>query len=302
MIVTRGLTKRYGDRAALLDVDLEVGTGEVFGVLGPNGAGKTTLLRILVGLMRPSSGAATIAGMPAGSPQALSSVGMLIEAPAAYPYLSGRDNLRVFARHARVERAQVEAALRAVELSDRADDRVSTYSLGMKQRLGVAIALLKEPEVLVLDEPTNGLDPAGIADMRALLRQLGREGRTVIVSSHVLSEIEQTCDRLAVLAGGRIVHNDTVSDLLERRPLRIDAEPREQAAEILARRLGAERVEIVADGVLVRTEHEVVASLNRELVLAGIRVQSLSWDERSLERVFLDVTRASETVPTEEAA
>ncbi len=290
IIEIRGLTKRYGDRVALDHIELHVSAGEVFGVLGPNGAGKTTLLRILVGLMRQTAGSATVVGAPAGSPTSMRSVGMLVEAPAAYPYLSGRDNLRVFARYAGVDATQVDAALCDVDLVERAGDKVSTYSLGMKQRLGVATALLKEPEVLVLDEPTNGLDPAGIAEMRTLLRRLGDTGRTVVLSSHVLSEVEQTCDRLAMLADGRVVHEGTVTDLVGHRQLRIDAEPVEQASEIVARRVGADCVEICSEGLLVQAERDDAAALNRELVLAGVRVQGLGWQDRSLERVFLELT------------
>ena len=177
MIETRALTKRYGDSiVAVDDLDLGVRRGEVYGFLGPNGAGKTTTLRMLLGLVRPTSGQAAVLGAPAGSPHGLARIGAMVEAPAFYPYLSGRDNLRVLAGYAGVGEDRVEAVLDEVGLLDRAADRSRTYSLGMKQRLGVAAALLKDPELLILDEPTNGLDPAGMADMRELIRSLGRGG------------------------------------------------------------------------------------------------------------------------------
>ncbi|HTE60937.1 MAG TPA: ATP-binding cassette domain-containing protein, partial [Solirubrobacteraceae bacterium] len=187
VIETRGLTKRYGDAiVAVDDLELRVRRGEVYGFLGPNGAGKTTTLRMLLGLVRPTSGTAAVLGAPPGSPEGLARIGALVEAPAFYPYLSGRDNLRVLAGYAGVPEDRVEAVLDEVRLSDRAADRSSTYSLGMKQRLGVAAALLKDPELLILDEPTNGLDPGGMAEMRAFIRSLGEGGRTVVLSSHLM--------------------------------------------------------------------------------------------------------------------
>jgi ABC-type multidrug transport system ATPase subunit len=186
-IETRGLTKRYGDDIVAVDgLALRVRRGEVYGFLGPNGAGKTTTLRMLLGLVRPTAGGATVLGAPPGAPEGLARIGAMVEAPALYPYLSGRDNLRVLAGHAGVAEPRVDAVLEEVGLSARAGDRSRTYSLGMKQRLGVAAALLKDPELLILDEPTNGLDPAGMRDMRRLLRALGEGGRTVLLSSHLL--------------------------------------------------------------------------------------------------------------------
>src|SRR5690606_6694723 len=184
------LTKRYGDRAAVDSVDLTVQRGEVYGFLGPNGAGKTTTLRMLLGLVRPTSGSATVLGRPPGAPDALDRTGALVESPGFFPYLSGRDNLRVLARYSRLDDAAVDAALEQVDLTDRAADKFKSYSLGMKQRLGVAAALLGTPELLILDEPTNGLDPAGMADMRVLIRALADHGQTVLLSSHLLGEVQ----------------------------------------------------------------------------------------------------------------
>jgi ABC-2 type transport system ATP-binding protein len=196
IVVTRGLTKRYGERIAVDAVGLTVRRGETYGFLGPNGAGKTTTLRMLLGLVRPTSGSATVLGRAPGAPARLARIGALIEGPGFYPYLSGRENLRVPARYRSLGDVPVEAALERVDLTGRSGDRYRAYSLGMKQRLGVAAALLGEPELLILDEPANGLDPAGMADMRDLIRTLSDQGQTVMLSSHLLGEVEQVCDRV----------------------------------------------------------------------------------------------------------
>src|SRR5919107_4866214 len=215
LLETRNLTKRYGPRIVAVDrVSLTVRRGEVYGFLGPNGAGKTTTLRMLLGLVRPTSGTASVLGRPPGDPESLARVGALVESPAFYPYLSGRDNLRVIACYANATKKRIETALNLVDLADRARDKFATYSLGMKQRLGVAATLLKDPELLILDEPTNGLDPAGMADMRALLRRLGHEGRTVFVSSHLLNEVQQTSDHVGIVSAGRAVATGTVAEIL----------------------------------------------------------------------------------------
>src|SRR2546428_906786 len=209
-VETRGLTKRYSTGVlAVADLTLRVRTGEVYGFLGPNGAGKTTTLRMLSGLLRPTSGTATVAGGVPGSPGSLERMGAMVETPAFYPYLSGRDNLRVVARYAGVPRSRIEPVLQQVDLTDRAHHKFRTYSLGMRQRLGVAAALLKEPELLILDEPTNGLDPQGMVEMRELLRRLGQGSHTVLLSSHLLGEVEQICHRAGVIQDGRLVAEGT---------------------------------------------------------------------------------------------
>src|SRR5256712_3500395 len=222
-VETRGLTKRYSTGVlAVVDLNLQVRTGEVYGFLGPNGAGKTTTLRMLSGLLRPTSGTATVAGGSPGSPGSLARMGAMVETPAFYPYLSGRDNLRVVARYAGVPRSRIEPVLRQVDLTDRARHKFRTYSTGMKQRLGVAAALLKGPDLLILDEPTSGLDPQGTIEMRALIKELKQGGRTVLLSSHLLNEVELTCDRVGVIAKGKLVAEGTVDELRARsggRPL-----------------------------------------------------------------------------------
>jgi ABC-type multidrug transport system ATPase subunit len=193
VVEARELTKRYpGGVLAVQGLNLNIKRGEVFGFLGPNGAGKTTTLRMLAGLIKPTAGTATVAGGPPGSPRSLARLGAMIEAPAFWPYLSGRDNLRLVARYCRIKDSLVDPVLAEVEMTDRARRAYSTYSTGMKQRLGVAAALLKDPELLILDEPTSGLDPQGMAEFRELIRRLGQGDRTVLLSSHLLSEVEQT--------------------------------------------------------------------------------------------------------------
>jgi ABC-2 type transport system ATP-binding protein len=287
-VAVGGLTKRYGSRTVVDDLSLTVRRGEVFGFLGPNGAGKTTTLRMLLGLVRPTSGSVTVLGRPAGASAA--TVGALVEGPAFYPYLSGRDNLRVLARYAGAPAERIGAVLRTVDLADRAGDRYRTYSLGMKQRLGVAAALLKDPELVVLDEPTNGLDPAGITDMRALLRRLAAEERTVVLSSHLLGEVEQVCDRVAVISDGRLVVESTVGELLGLGRLVICAAPLDAAATVVSRLLGPGRVRVVDGTLQVQARPEEAARINRALVRADIDVTGLRQESRTLEEVFLQMT------------
>ena len=290
-IETRALTKRYGDAiVAVDDLDLRVRRGEVYGFLGPNGAGKTTTLRMLLGLVRPTSGQATVLGASPGSPEGLARIGALVETPAFYPYLSGRDNLRVLARHAGVSEDRVEAVLAEVRLSGRAGDRSATYSLGMKQRLGVAAALLKDPELLILDEPTNGLDPAGMAEMREFMRSLGEGGRTLVLSSHLMGEIQQVSDRVGVIRDGSLVAEGTVEELRGRAGLRVRAEPLSEAARLVGALPAVDQV-ISVDGLLdVAVDTAQAPAINRALVEAGIAVSELYAQKASLEDVFLELT------------
>ncbi len=294
LIDTRALTKRYGPVTAVDALDLRVERGEVYGFLGPNGAGKSTTLRMLLGLVRPSSGAATVLGEPPGAPGGLARIGSMVEAPAFYPYLSGRDNLRVLAGHAAIDADRVGVVLEQVELSARAGDRTSTYSLGMKQRLGVAAALLKDPELLILDEPTNGLDAAGMADMRRLIRALGQGERTVVLSSHLMSEVEQIADRVGVIRDGALVAEGTVEQLRGRPGLRISARPIDDAVRILGAQPGVDAVERRNGALAVTADPAHAAALNRALVGAGIEVAELAVERASLEDVFLDLTTEGE--------
>jgi ABC-2 type transport system ATP-binding protein len=270
-------------------VDLTVPSGEVYGFLGPNGAGKTTTLRMVLGLIRPTAGSVHVLGRAPG-PGRLRGVGALIEGPAFYPYLSGLDNLRVLARYTGVPDARIAGVLEQVDLAGRAKDPYRTYSLGMKQRLGVAAALLKDPRLLVLDEPTNGLDPAGMAEMRTLIRRLGASGRTVLLSSHLLGEVEQICDRVGVISRGRIVAESTVAELRGESTLWVGAEPLDRAAELARSLLGRDRVRVGDGGLELAVPADRAAWINGELVDGGIAVSELRRHERDLEAVFLELT------------
>jgi ABC-type multidrug transport system ATPase subunit len=295
VVQTRGLTKRYGDAIVAVDaLALQVRRGEVYGFLGPNGAGKTTTLRMLLGLVRPTSGEAVVLGLPPGAQDGLARIGAMVESSAFYPYLSGRDNLRVLARYAGVAEGRVEAVLDQVSLRDRARDRFARYSLGMKQRLGVAAALLKDPELLILDEPTNGLDPAGMAEMRELTRSLGTGERTVLLSSHLMGEVEQVCDRVGVIRAGSLIAEGTVEELRGRAGLRVRAEPLGDAARVVGALRSVEAVTAV-DGLLdITVDTAQAPAINRVLVEAGIAVSELYAQTASLEDVFLELTASGE--------
>ena len=277
-------------------MDLTVRRGEVYGFLGPNGAGKTTTLRMLLGLVRPTSGGATVHGLPPGDPVAVARTGSLVEGPGFYPYLSGRENLRVLARYRGLDHREVDRVLDRVDLTERAGDRFKTYSLGMKQRLGVAAALLGEPDLLVLDEPTNGLDPAGMADMRALLVDVAAGGQTVLLSSHLLAEVQEICDRVGIIAGGRLLVESTVAELRGATGIRLVADPIDRALAVAMKVAGDDAVEV--DGPVLRVSGPAAQApeLARALVGAGIDITELTPVERSLEDVFFDLTR---TVPEE---
>ncbi len=287
-VTTENLTKRYGQQLAVDGVSLTVRRGEVYGFLGPNGAGKTTTLRMVLGLIRPTSGSATVLGKPPGAANA--SVGALVEGPGFYPYLSGRDNLRVLARYRGLDDAAVGDALVKVDLGDRAGDRFSRYSLGMKQRLGVAAALLGEPELLILDEPTNGLDPGGMSDMRRLLADLAKAGHTVLLSSHLLGEVQEICDRVGVISRGRLVTEATVDELRGGAGLVVRAEPMDLALMVGRQLAGEPNVSLVDNVMEVRLDPERAAELNRKLVSNDVDVYEIRPVERSLEEVFFNLT------------
>lgn len=291
LIETRGLSKHYGAITAVDRLDLTVRRGEVYGFLGPNGAGKTTTLRMLLGLCKPSAGTAQVAGHAPGEPAGLARLGAIVETPAFYPYLTGYDNLRVIADLCGVPGKRIGEVLDTVELTPRARSKFSTYSLGMKQRLGVAAALLKDPELLVLDEPTNGLDPQGMVDMRNLIVQLGKGSRTVLVSSHLLSEVEQMCTRVGVIRKGSLVAEGSIAELRGETGLYIRAYPADKALAVLQEVVGNEHVMRDGDsGFDVRAEPGKAPEINWKLVAAGVGVLELRPRERSLEDVFLELT------------
>ncbi len=291
VLQTDGLTKRYGDRVAVDRVSISVRRGEVYGFLGPNGAGKTTTLRMALGLVRPDAGSVTVLGRPGGRPDVTARVGALIEGPGFYPYLSGRDNLRTLARYRRLPETEIDRVLELVDLTGRSSDKYKGYSLGMKQRLGVAAALLGSPELIVLDEPTNGLDPAGMADMRRLLLALAAEGRTVVLSSHLLDEVQAICDRVGVIDDGRLLRESTVAELRGEAALRVRAQPEAEAVAVAMRLADDNDVRRVGDGVLeIRLPTAAAPELTRALVGANVDVHEITASERTLEEVFFEMT------------
>ena len=291
VIETHDLTKRYGSKHLALDgLDLTVRAGEVYGLIGPNGAGKTTFLRLILGLIRPTRGDATVLGQPAGTSASLREVGAVVEVPAFYPYLSGNDNLKVVARYSGHDPARIPEALDRVGLADRGRDKVGGYSLGMKQRLGLAAAFLKDPQLYLLDEPTNGLDPHGIAAMRGIIRDLADEGRTVLLSSHLLAEVEAVCDRIGIIHHGRLLLEETMGAMRGVGRLRIVAAPADRAEEILRAQPGVAAVERVDGAFLVSTDAGNAPALNRALVAAGVEVSELRVAARTLEEAFMTLT------------
>ena len=295
------LTKSFGSRVAVADVSFDVAAGEVFGFLGPNGAGKTTTIRMLVGLAHPDRGTVRIRGLDLARhfAQAMAHVGCIVESPDLYPYLTGRENLQHFARMLRGKAAaRIPELSRLVALEERLDDRVSTYSLGMRQRLGIAQALLGAPDLLILDEPANGLDPAGIREIRRLVRTLAAErGIAVFVSSHLLSEVEQMCDRVAIIHRGRTLATGPVAELLSRsaKGFRILARPPERAAEVLSARLATPPEPDGPEAFLVSLPVEAIPEAVRALVASGVEVLGVERRASTLEDVFLEVT-GGETV------
>jgi ABC-2 type transport system ATP-binding protein len=297
IIKTNGLTRRFDKLVAVNGVDLTIPAGGVIGLVGPNGSGKSTLIRMLLGLIRPSAGSAEVLGGSIAEPKRYADrTGALIESPAFVPALSARKNLASLAALRRLSTARVDEVLEIVGLTERAESQVKGYSLGMKQRLGIAAALLPDPDLLILDEPTNGLDPAGIAEIRALLRRLGDEGRTVIVSSHLLSELEAIADYVVVIRTGNLLFQGPLAELMRRATTAVEVTP-EQPADLP--RLAAiyrERgwwVDEEGDSLLVRAESARPADLNRAAMSASIILSRLARQTQTLEQVFLDMTDAS---------
>jgi ABC-2 type transport system ATP-binding protein len=286
--------RRRGGRVQALDgLELSVRAGGVFGFLGPNGSGKTTTIRCLLGLARPSSGHCRVLGVDSrdGLPEVIGRVGALVEAPGVNPGISGHQALTVLATTAGIGRHAVDATLERVGLAERGDDLVRGYSLGMRQRLGIAIALLKDPELLVLDEPANGLDPAGIREVRELVRRLGSEGRTVFLSSHLLGEVEQVCDEVAIVAGGRTVAQGSVADVLaSTRPAAMWVRVADIAAGATTLRRAGLHAELDGDRIRVDVVAERAEGITRALVAEGHYPTELRPVENSLEDAFFALT------------
>jgi ABC-2 type transport system ATP-binding protein len=285
-VAVRGLTKSYGAVRALDGLDLQIPIGGVFGLLGPNGAGKSTFLRLLLGLIRPSSGELRLLGRSPGR-EVATRIGGSIESPRFHPFLTGLETLDSLALMAGV-RPTSNALLERVGLAHAAALRVDTYSLGMKQRLAIAAALIGDPELIILDEPLNGLDPAGILEMRSLIRALGeREGATVIVSSHLLDEVERVCDHIAIVHRGSLVLEGRVQDLLSAQAvLRLRGEPRD-----LLLRIAGPAARIEGEEVHVTIPEEATPALISALCAAGVALYEASWHRPSLEALFLEETR-----------
>jgi ABC-2 type transport system ATP-binding protein len=299
-VKTIGLTKEFGDRRALDGIDLEVPRGVAFGFLGPNGAGKTTIIRLLLGLAWPTSGSMSVLGhaVPRDRAEALARVGAIVEEPRFYPFLSGQENLEVHAAaRGGATAPRIPGALERVGLSSRARERVSGYSLGMRQRLGIARCLLADPELLFLDEPMNGLDPAGMLELRGLLRDLVREGRTVFLSSHLLDEVQRTCDFAAIVDRGKVVTQGPIDALTSGgHRLMIGTDDPGRAAALLASLHRVDGATVEDGGVVVSlaangtTDRGLVTAILRRMLDAGLSVDRVAPVEASLEERFLNIT------------
>ena len=297
VIETHELVKKFGDRAAVNGVDLTVSAGVAFGFLGPNGAGKTTMIRTLLGLTQPTSGDVALLGLPqpAKRAEALARVGAIVEEPRFHPHLTGRENLKIVAAaRDRAAEARIPAALERVGLAARANDRVKTYSLGMRQRLGIARCLLADPALLILDEPMNGLDPAGILDMRRLIRSFVDEGRTVFLSSHLLDEVEKTCDEVAIVDHGRVVVQGPVGELAAQGNPTLLVEIDDLAAARAVLGVEPRITHVEEEGALklrlTLADGLSPAEVNRGLVAAGVAVSRLEPARATLEDTFLSIT------------
>jgi ABC-2 type transport system ATP-binding protein len=300
VIETSGLTKRFGDRVAVADVDLRIPRGSAFGYLGPNGAGKTTLIRMLLGLTDATAGEMFLLGrpVPARRAEALARVGAIVEEPRFHGFLTGRENLEIIAAARGPEaHARIDGALARTGLSHRADERVKRYSLGMRQRLGVARSLLADPELLILDEPTNGLDPAGIHEFRAMIRGFVAEGRTVLLSSHLLDEVEKICDEVAIVDRGRVVMQGSLAELARgaEQSVLVATSDDERALAVVSGQRTVRSATRVPDGIHVVLDPGAEAQpaadeVGRSLVLAGLALRRFEPARASLEQRFLEIT------------
>jgi ABC-2 type transport system ATP-binding protein len=298
-IEVRGLIKRYGELTAVAGVDLTVNAGDVYGYLGPNGAGKTTSLRMMLGLIRPTAGTVRLFGAdPMLSVAALDGVAGFVEAPAFYPYLNGRKNLELLAAFDGGDaRSRIDQALDAVDLTTRAKDRVGGYSHGMRQRLGIAAALLRDPKLLLLDEPATGLDPAGMRDMRLLIRRLADQGMTVLLSSHLMTEVEEVCNRVAIVRTGTVVYEGEIAALKRGASgsYQLRTTDDERALAVCRAQSGITEVRRADGGIAFTGEERSVAELSQALVEARALIRSLVPETQTLETLFFSLT---EGVPT----
>ena len=297
-IKTDGLTKQYGDILAVDGLSLEVPGGHTFGLLGPNGSGKTTTMAMLLGLVKPTAGSFQLFDPGTGHQEALGRIGAIVETPSFYPYLSGRNNLTYFQGiSGRGNPGEVDELLNLVGLAGRGDDRFREYSLGMKQRLGLAYALLGDPEILFLDEPTNGMDPAGMAEVREMIRGLGTGGRTVLLSSHLLHEVEQVCDSVAILSKGKLIAQGEVSQLLNMEGsgrLRLRTTNNIRAIGLLSDLSWTGEVSADGESVVVEAPSERSGEISSTLAGHQVYITEMTVEQRSLEQYFLEVTGSDE--------
>jgi ABC-2 type transport system ATP-binding protein len=294
-VEARGLVKRYGEIVAVDHVDLNVQAGDVYGYLGPNGAGKTTSLRMLLGLIRPTEGNARLFGRDPliDGARALDGVAGFVEEPRFYPYLSGRKNLELCAAYdGGGARDRIDGALELVDLADRAGDKVKGYSHGMRQRLGIAGALLRQPRLLLLDEPTTGLDPAGMRDMRELIRRLAGEGITVMLSSHLLAEVDEVCDRVAIIRSGRVVYEGALEELRRQSATgyRLRTTDNARALKVCEEQRGVEDVRAQDADIRFNAGEEAAAELSFALAAAGVGITTLAPERATLEDLFFRLT------------
>ena len=293
-VETTGLTKHYGDVRAVQDLSLEVPQGTIFGLLGPNGAGKTSIIGTLLGLIRPTAGTIRLFGteINGSTDEAVRRIGAIMETPAFYPFMSGRDNLRYFQGiSGSGGTEEIDRLLDLVGLSTRADTRFNTFSLGMKHRLGIAYALLGDPELLLLDEPTNGLDPNGMAEVRRLLKTLGDGTRTIVLASHLLNEVEQVCDHVAILNTGRVIAQGEVSELIAHRDrVHLSTTDDALAHRLLAALDWVRSIVETERGLVLDAPSDRVAEISETLAGGGVYPTELRAVSTSLEQFFLEVT------------
>ena len=310
VLEVRGFTKKFGDFVAVEDLSLVIRRGDVYGFLGPNGSGKSTTIRAVLGLVKPTSGEIRIFGRPVGGPEGREGMAGFVDAPGFYGYLSARDNLKLLAAaDKRKKESPLERVLETVGLSERARDKVKTYSTGMKQRLAIAAALLREPEFLILDEPTNGLDPGGMRDIRALIRRLAGEGLTIFLSSHLLAEVEQLCSRVTVIGRGRLLAEGTLAEVVQgangQLSYRLVVKNSQEALRVLDRspywtdasvptKSGDRLDETDGEEIRLSVGPEGVGLVVRELVTGGVEVRALIPLRPNLEDLFLELTEGSE--------
>lgn len=303
VLQVKQLSKKIGKHLIVSDLSLEVFAGEIFGFLGPNGAGKTTTIRMLVGLIKPTTGSIKISGYALDSHflEAISQVGCIVENPELYPYLTGRENLQLFARMMDgVDDQRIQEIIELVRMDKRVDDKVSTYSLGMRQRLGIAQALLGKPKLLILDEPTNGLDPAGIRELRSFIRRLSHEeGISVFISSHILHEVQLLCDRVAIIHGGTILQTNRIEELVtDEAKVEWHCSPLSIAADVLKQFPFTSQMDLDEDNekLWVHMPTDQIAEINRALLEKQVAVMGIRPHQQTLETIFLQLTRGDTVV------